>query len=193
MMGWQSWGQDESPPDEAYGRVTNPERFRILHSTMLDMMARLEADFDVRREEGYGLDKELEQHLSLALPSVILTPADPDAAPLAVVFSDFPGLHLRFGLWWKELLPACGCDACGDSGEELAERLTKLTESVTAGRFWECHSPLSRWPRGNIWGSWGGTGHGECSIADWPQHRHVNWKPWPHRSPGRLQSLYLSP
>ena len=191
----------ESPPEEAYGRVTNPERFRVLHSTMLQLLTRLEADFDVQREEGYGLDEELERHFVLARPGVRLTPGDPEAAPLAVAFSDFPGLHLRFGLWWQELLPVCGCDACGDSGEELAERLTRLIEGVTDGRFWECYSPLSNWPGGKIWGSWGGSGHGECSASglplqrknwlkrklggrtalDSPQHRHVNWKPWPRR------------
>lgn len=193
--------RDGMPPDDAYNRVTNPERFRVLHTTMLELLARLETHFNVQREEGYGLDEELEQHLGLERPSVKLTPVDPEAAPLAVAFSDFPGLHLRFGRWWKELLPACGCDACDDSGEELAEKLTRLIEGITAGRFWECHSPLSRWPGGKIWGSWGGSGHGECSAtdsplelknwrrhrlggqiaADSPQHRHVNWKPWPIR------------
>ena len=189
------------PPDEGYGQVTDPERFRVLHSTMLQLLTRLEADFDVQREEGYGLDEGLERHLILTRPSVRLTPSDPDAAPLAVAFSDFPGLHLRFGLRWQELLPVCGCDACDDSGEELAERLARLVEGVTTGRFWECYSPLSNWPGGKIWGSWGGSGHGECSAAgppqqgkNWlkrklgghtasysPQHRHVNWKPWPTR------------
>ena len=194
------------PLDEAYGRVTNPERFRMLHTTALELLAWLETDFNVQREEGYGLDEELEQGLRLEHPSVRLMLADPEAAPLAVAFSDFPGLHLRFGRWWKELLPACGCDACDDSGEELAEKLTRLIEGITAGRFWECHSPRSRWPSGRIWGSWGRSGHGECCAADsplqpksWrrrrlgrhvaadsPQHRHVDWKSWPRRD-GRTE------
>ena len=65
-----SWGGDSTdspppgmPPEEAYGRVTNPERFRVLHTVMLEILDKLEAEFDVRREEGYGLDEELERNL----------------------------------------------------------------------------------------------------------------------------------
>jgi hypothetical protein len=138
------------PLPEAYSRVTNPERFRVLHSTILAILDRLEADFDVRREEGHGLDEELERKFDLARPSIRLTPADPESAPVTVAFSAFPGLHLRFGLWWKEPAPSCGCDACDESGEQLAEQLTELIEDVVAGRFWESHNPARRWQEGKI-------------------------------------------
>ena len=170
-----SRGRGEMPTEDAYGRVTNPERFRVLHLTALQSLARLEAEFEVRREEGYGLDDKLEQRLRLDRPSVRLTPVDPEAAPLTVAFSGFPGLHLRFGYWWTELLPACGCDACGDSGEDLAERLTRLVEALTAGRFRECHSPVSRWPGGRIWGGWGASGHGDCD-ADSRSQSSSRWR-----------------
>ena len=88
------------PPEEAYGRVTNPERFQPLHSTMLEIVDGLEEAFDLDRTEGYGLDEELEGKHGLARPSIRLTPADSNAAPITVVFTDFPGLMVRLGRWF---------------------------------------------------------------------------------------------
>src|SRR5215510_11051371 len=59
-------------PPEAYSRVTNPERFRPLH-TLMGLIGRLEAAFDVERFEGFGLDSDLEAG-ELARPSVRLVP-----------------------------------------------------------------------------------------------------------------------
>ena len=161
--------------------MTNPERFRVLHTVMLEILDKLEAEFDVRREEGYGLDEELERNFELARPTIRLTPADPGSAPIVVAFSAFPGLHVRFGKWWRELLPACGCDACGDSGEELAESLTRMVDSVVAGRFRESFEPSWRWPRGEIWGETGWRrGHG--SFDGRSSSSEVAWKSWPRRT-----------
>jgi hypothetical protein len=52
MNHWERYG----PAPEAYSRVTNPERFRPLHTFMVELICRLEAAFDVERLEGYGLD-----------------------------------------------------------------------------------------------------------------------------------------
>ena len=111
------WGR-EGPPEDAYSRVTNAERFRPLHPTMLEIIGRLENGFEVERTEGYGLDEELERGFGLARPCVRLSPRDPDAAPIAVVFSAFPGLHVLFGRWHTESFPICGCDACDESAED---------------------------------------------------------------------------
>ena len=126
------WGPD-GPPEEAYSRVTDAGRFAPLHDAADEMIARLEADFDVERDEGWGLDDELEEKLTCARPSVKLSPVDPDGAPITVVFSDFPGLHVRIGRWRTKLFPVCGCDACDDSAEDEIERLTMMVEGVTTG------------------------------------------------------------
>ena len=122
---------------EAYSRVTDAERFRPVHSAIVEMIVKLEAAFDVERVEGYGLDEELEKPFSLARASIRLSPIDPDAAPIAVAFSDFPGLKIRFGRWSTELFPVCGCDACDESAEGEIERMTKMVDSVTSGGFRE--------------------------------------------------------
>ena len=102
MSGWYGYaehGKAGPPPDPAYSRVSNPERFRPLHTAMLENIGRLENDFEIERTEAYGLNEELAKGLDLARPSVKLSPRDPDAAPITVVFTAFPGLHLRSGRW----------------------------------------------------------------------------------------------
>ena len=137
------------PPDEAYSRVTNPERFRPLHQAVLKMLDALEARFDVEREQGYGLDDELEdterKRVTLARPTIALKPTDPEAASVTIVLTDFPGLHIRFGRWFTDSFPSCGCDACDESAEGEIERVTQLIDSVTSGGFRETviHSPVS--------------------------------------------------
>ena len=138
MSGWFGYGRGgESDSDPAYSRVTNPERFLPLHTAVKEIIAQLESDFDVERTEGYGLDVELERGMDLACPGVNLVPTDPGAAPLAVVFTTFPGLHIRSGRWYKEPFPGCGCDACDESADGEIERLNDMVDDVTAGRFRE--------------------------------------------------------
>ena len=146
MTSGNTWGDGE-PPEEAYGRVTNPERFRPLHDAMLEMLDALEARFDVERVEGYGLDKELESRSRdpATRPGIVLKPVDPEAASITVIFTGFPGLSLRFGRWYTDLFPGCGCDACDESADGEIERVTELIDSVTSDGFREAvvHSPRS--------------------------------------------------
>ena len=191
---WGTGGPDEGPPDEAYSRVTNPERLRPLHAAMLEILDGLENDYEVERSEGFGLDEELEERLDLARPSVRLRPKDPDAAPIAVAFSTFPGLHLRFGRWCTEPFPDCGCDACDESSEIELERLNEMVVDVTAGRFREAiHRPWisfmgTSWKVAEFLSPIGG--HKRATGVDSQRAREMSsgrrrleldWKPWPRR------------
>ena len=156
-MPWNDpWG-DDGPPKEAYSRVTNLERFLPLHDAVLEMLAALEQRFDVERVEGYDLDEEL-QFRELVRPTVTLRPTDPEAAPMTVAFTDFPGLSVRFGRWYIEPFPSCGCDACAEDAEGETERLTELVDCVTTGGFREAvvYSP-ARWKPGGWFGAEPGT------------------------------------
>ena len=190
----RGWGP-EGPPPEAYSRVTNAERFRPLHPTMLEVIGRLERDFDVERTEGYGLDEELEKGLNLVRPSVRLTPRDTDAAPIAVAFSDFPGLFVRFGRWHRDVFPSCGCDACDESAEGEIERLNNKVNDTIAGRFREAiRSPLipsigPGWRETKFWSPEGRRSSGESRVDGLSAHRmsggrrrlDLDWKPWRRR------------
>ena len=50
-MGWFNWGR-EGPPDDAYSRVTEPERFAPLHGWALEAVARLQTEYEVTLDEG---------------------------------------------------------------------------------------------------------------------------------------------
>ena len=129
------WGI-EGPPDEAYSRVTNPERFQPLHAAATELLDRLEREFAVERLDVHDVDDELAR-IKLARPPVRLVPHDPQAAPIVVAFTDFPGLHLRFGSWRTEPFPNCGCDACDETADGSIEDMTKMVESVVSGGFRE--------------------------------------------------------
>ena len=192
-------GGEESPTDPAYSRVTNPKRFRPLHPAMLEIVGQLERQFEVERTEGYGLDEELARGLDPARPDVLLTPRDPEAAPIVVSFSAFPGLHVRFGRWCIEPFPDCGCDACDESAEGEIERLGDMVDDVTAGRFSEAvWRPLlsfrgSGWQETRFWSPDDGrspTRSRRTSRVGGLQAREMSggrrrldldWKPWTRR------------
>ena len=136
-MSRDTWGP-EGPPDEAYSRVTNPERFQPLHEAALRLLDRLRADFDVEMTEGYDLSVLSIGKDRLARPSITLSPNDSGCAPITVAFTDFPGVRVRFGKWKKEEpFPDCGCDACDEDADGEIEGMTEMFESVIAGGFLE--------------------------------------------------------
>lgn len=207
MSGWFGYSPlegEESPSDAAYSRVTNPERFRPLHTAVLETIDWLETRFEVERSEGYGLDEELEKGflpacLDLARPDIRLTPKDPDAAPMVVAFSTFPGLYVRFGRWYIEPFPDCGCDACDEEAEGEIERLNYMIDDVTAGRFREAIKiPLvsfmrSGWIETRFWSPEDGRpstrsrsgsrvdGRRAREMSGGRRRLDLNWKPWPRR------------
>src|SRR5438105_1609369 len=106
---------DLEPSSETYGRVTNPERFRSLHGHALGLLARLQATYDVVWSEAFELLPGLTQPFEQARPPATLTPTLPGAAPIAVAFTAFPSLLVRYGRWHFAAFPSCGCDACNEN------------------------------------------------------------------------------
>jgi hypothetical protein len=192
-MNGDRWGP-EGPPLEAYSRVTNPERFALLHDIATELLQRLELEFDVERAEGYGLDPELEGRFSaLARPTVVLTPREIDGAPIAISFSGFPGIHIRFGRWYTRSFPACGCDACNESAEEEAKNLKRLTESVITGCFQEAISIPDSGSASRQIQFWSAAGASEWvesaldrneaqELIAMGQRSMSHWAPWSRRS-----------
>lgn len=193
-MNGQRWGA-EGPPPEAYSRVTNPGRFSSLHEAAVQLLDRLELEFDTARAEGYGLDPELEEGFQLARPSVALAPRDAGAAPMVVAFSAFPGLHVRFGRWYTVAFPTCGCDACDETAESEVQRLRSLIDNVTAGRYREslqiaADGVASLWAE--FWSDrerFAQNSQVDRACARLPvsagDRSSYEWRPWPRRSHGR--------
>ena len=193
--GWFSYGLypggTSGPPDEAYSRVTNPERFAPLHEFADALLNRLEAEFAVERVEDYGLDPELKT-LELARPSVRLTPEDADAAPVLFKFTTFPSLMVRCGRWYTEPFPDCGCDACDETAEVAAEQLELLVDDVTAGRFREeivLPTVGDAWHSRKFWSPDGRRSRSEGRLDRARAQKLLagndrslyEWKPWPVR------------
>lgn len=125
------------PPEEAYSRVTNAERFRPLHAHALAALARLEATHAVVAHATFAPLPGLLGPVPHARPPVTLVPSARDAAPLAVAFTAFPSLVVRAGRWCVASFPACGCDACDEAPDEEAARFDDLVAHVVAGHFTE--------------------------------------------------------
>ena len=170
------WGP-EGPPQEAYSRVTNPERFAPLVHAADALVAELVGRYDVRAEP---VDVED------TLRTVRLTPAS--GAQLVIAVTAFPGVRLYFGHWCRTAAPVCGCDACDEDADDAIATLREVVANVVAGRFSE---RLTRHPRR----LWTARGHGsgwtaldeetfERLAAAAPPGEH-EWPPWPTR-PRRL-------
>ena len=189
--GW--WGI-EGPPAEAYPRETNPERFRPLHAAAKELLDQLEREFAVERLEGHDADDELGRE-SLARPPIRLVPHDPQAAPIMVAFTEFPGLRLRFGTWRIEPFPDCGCDACDETPDGSIEEMARMVDAVVSGGFRESmRAPLLL---GDGWresefrfnDGYGGFRRSRSrvrraralEITEGKRHVTLNWKPWPRR------------
>ena len=149
-MGRFNWDwAGEGPPDDAYERVTEPERFTPLHGWTLEAVERLQAEYDVTLEEGKRMDAELERS-SLARPTLKMTPRQESCAPITIAFTDFPGIAVRVGRWVTDYFPSCGCDACDEMPEGEFEARMELLCSVVAGQFRES---MSLQPGGDGWSS----------------------------------------
>jgi hypothetical protein len=166
------------PPPEAYSRVTNPERFLPLHHRADALLRRLEEEYFVVREEDTAL-RAPPEGVTLARASVGLRPRHAAAAPILISYTSFPGILLYFGRGSKVVLPPCGCDACGSTGEREASAMIQIVENVVAGRFEEqLQPPDFAW---RVWSDRGSRGRGNISLEGW-EAAVTRWEPWPKRS-----------
>jgi hypothetical protein len=183
----------EPPPPDAYSGVTNRERFLPLHARTLELIDRLRAGYRVTETSAFSLLPGMHR-FDAARPPVALTPARADAAPIAIAFTTFPSLIVRFGRWLVDSFPSCGCDACAETAEREGERLEELLEAVATQHFYEQltiplfgHARL-RWKLGSP--EIRASPHGE-SLRTLPRAEarllrgagpgRVAWQPWPAR------------
>lgn len=169
------------PPDEAYGRVTNPERYRVLHEVADDLIVDLARTFDVQVEEDAD-DAELARRFP-PHRIVRLAPATPAAAPIVFSLTTFPGVHVRFGRWWIQSYPSCGCDACDDPPAQVASDLRRDVAAVTGGGLVEGfdgrHLTYAlEWDGGTRGG--GIAVGGEVARPSGPRRSH-RWAAWERR------------
>lgn len=122
------WG-DGPPPEEAYSRLTDPQRFAPLHDAARTLLDDLAARPGVVRTSGSATDP-----LPGAPPAAVVTLTPPaPAVALEIVFTAFPGLLVRIGGLDVLRLPCCGCDACDEDAPELLDELHVRVDALVAG------------------------------------------------------------
>jgi uncharacterized protein DUF6226 len=126
---------DGSPPEDAYSRVSNPERFAPLQTIADALIEYVRA--------AYVVDVAVleESSTTVGLPDtaklIAVTPRQADAAQLVFRFTGFPGVEIRAGVRYHAAFPFCGCDACDESWGDAADEMERLVFAVSAGRFSE--------------------------------------------------------
>lgn len=186
------WGP-EGPPDDAYSRVSDPQRFEGLHDVADEILAELERRFDVTRSEALGVDAELERG-GVARPTIRLVPRNVAGAPIAVSFTTFPGVRMRAGNWLVRGFPFCGCDACDETIEGETRELKAMVEDVVAGRFREAIriTDDGAWLEQAFWGAEGSRSSGRSrldmekalSMVAGVTDAAPTWNAWPAKSAG---------
>ena len=116
-------------------RVTDPQRYGVLHAAAESLLEELTEYYTVeRRETKEPLTPGSDE---LLVRTVRLIPRTPAAAPLSVAFTDFPSVILRLGRWYQQSLPSCGCDACDEEPAALVAELRVQAAALVEGGLWE--------------------------------------------------------
>jgi hypothetical protein len=177
------------PPDDAYGRVTAPERYAVVHDAADRLIADLVGRYDVATSPGDPTDLGRSGGIEL-LRVVRLVPTREDAAPLTVGFTAFPGVLVRFGHWHIQAFPSCGCDACDEHPDDVIRELDDHVTALVQGRFTDALVGRWRpWQTAEFTGSDGGWRRRSSQRIDRATRRQLlergrgrhDWQPWPLR------------
>lgn len=187
------WGA-EGHPQDAYEVVTHPERFAGLPPVAAALVEHLMSVHDVDAEADLSCVADRLWRPGDVVAVTRLTPHRPDAAPLTIVLTGFPGVVVHAGVLMDMPFPVCGCDACDETAESEAERLEQFVPAVAAGAFAE-HYPVGsrRWYQ-SAWPAADGSGEssgGSEPATDSPDRLRQaedrlaalpgGWRPWPVR------------
>lgn len=113
----------EGPPDWAYGVTSNLDRFAPLHQVAAALVDHLVRDFQVAASDARDDAWTLESEPPDFVRSVRLVPGGTDGEPMTIVFTSFPGVVIYAGSRFPRGFPACGCDACDDAVDDVADSL----------------------------------------------------------------------
>lgn len=189
----ERWGES-GPPEDSYSIESNLERFVPLHAVADALIEYLVGEYDVTVEHCSDQAAQLINPRDDVLRTVSLTPADPDAASLTVVYTELPGVVVHAGVLHDFVYPSCGCDACDETAIPVAGELESIILSVVTGGYAEKY-PMGaeRWC-GYALVAADGSGHqsgqgavGLASPAGLSDAAQIlervpdGWHPWPRR------------
>ena len=130
------WDGD-APAEDSYSVDSHPERFAPLHQIANALIDHLQRNYQVQVNDDLGCVQDLRHPPPKALRAVRLTSAATDAAALTFVFTDYPGVIVHAGLLHDFIYPACGCDACDETWQTVADQLEGDVQAVVSGGYRE--------------------------------------------------------
>jgi hypothetical protein len=121
--GHRRW-RDGGPPDCAYSVTSNLDRFAPLHLVAEALVEHLLAVYEVSVSE----DRDHATTLEPAPPDFVRLiriepPMGTNGGPMTIVFTSFPGVVVYPASGFLVGFPACGCDACDDAVDDVADSL----------------------------------------------------------------------
>ena len=183
------WGEN-GPPEDAYSRTSNLDRFAGLHAVAHALIEWLRTVFDVEVETGPQVVADLLLQPDDPIHAVRLTPRSTESAPLTFVLTSFPGVYLHAGVLHDFHFPVCGCDACDDDVRSLADELEWTVRMVANGHYSESVNPQAsgwlgyRLEEPGVRTNSGQSRTDEVSVQRLERARHLIpvdglWHPWP--------------
>ena len=182
-----------SPPEETYSVDTHPERFAPIHAIADALIAHLNDVYDVELTTHLEVATDLIHPAPDVTRAVRVTPNDPSCAALTFVFTSYPGVFLHAGLLHDFHYPVCGCDACDETWESVAEELEQQMLAVATGNYREIVERGLRPGVGYAFTYPDGAASGRARAQDLPKPRlqkakpllqalRDGWSAWPRRS-----------
>lgn len=171
----------DGPDDDAYSRVTNPQRFAPLHDIARQTVDELLARFDASAADDHGVVTNGE---SLTIDRRLrVTPLHGGGGTIVVELTPFPGLIVRLGRWHSFNFPQCGCDACDEQVPDIEVELVQIVAAFVNGHFAES---LTSARLSHQFSGPGRTSSGWSAVfADSPLRAQpaesIEWPAWPLR------------
>ncbi|WP_091032383.1 DUF6226 family protein [Microbacterium oxydans] len=110
-----------SPPEDAYSRVTHPERFAPVMSVVDALVHHLETWYDVDVERRSDESGARVWHLR------------PTTGAQITLTGTAESVFIQSGALTREYAPSCTCDACDETAESVADQLEETLLAIAAG------------------------------------------------------------
>lgn len=122
----------------------------MLHDEARSLIEGLVTTYDVIAEVG-NVEADFPDWKGSIGEVMRLVPSN--GTPVAFLFTDFPGVLIRFGEWEADAFPNCGCDACDEKPDDVMTRMRNLIDLIIAGGYQEVLTKRSLrqsfdWPQG---------------------------------------------
>ncbi len=117
----------------------HPERFAPLHAVAAALIDYLVGHYDVEVDEGHHVMADV-LHAPTAeetVRAVRLTPRSDVCAPLVFMLTSYPALRVHAGAFFTEFYPSCGCNACDERWDDVADELEWQVFAIVGGGFGE--------------------------------------------------------